>query len=373
MPGLEGRVPFFYCILAPLTKRLERRLRALAIDALCALMPRNDRPAPDWSSGPHRVLYLRHDRIGDMIVATGLIREIAKSHRELTLDVLASTANAAVLAKDPHVGRVLRYDRSRPLSWIRLVREMRRERYDAVIDCMVFAPSLTTLLLMLASGARHRIGIGGRANAAAFTIPVPERSGVDHHIDHAAALGSAFGLDPATTDWRPEIALDDDERSRADAVWRAHGRGRRILVNVSAGKAFRRWPTERYVRTVRHILKREPDATVLVIGSPEEASRVTAIARDAGATYVPTGSLRDALALVATSDFVFTPDTSIGHAASAFRKPAVIMFIARMAPIWGPYGIPGRALSSPDKTLAPLPLEQVLTAIDELLDETEDA
>lgn len=38
-------------------------------------------------------------------------------------------------------------------------------RYDAVIDCMVTAPSPTTLLLMLASGAKHRIGVDG-ANLA---------------------------------------------------------------------------------------------------------------------------------------------------------------------------------------------------------------
>jgi ADP-heptose:LPS heptosyltransferase len=90
-----------------------------------------------------------------MIVATGLIRELATSHPTITLDVLASPSNAAVLAADSRVGRVLRFDRSRPLTWLALVRELRRARYVAVIECMVFAPSVTTLLLMLASGARR--------------------------------------------------------------------------------------------------------------------------------------------------------------------------------------------------------------------------
>jgi ADP-heptose:LPS heptosyltransferase len=361
----------FEITLASPLKRLERRLRALVIRALCAAMPRADaRTPPDWSARPHRVLYLRHDRIGDMIVATGLIRAIASSHPTITLDVLASPANAPVLAQDPRVRRVLRFDRARPLSWIALVRDMRRARYDAVIDCMVFAPSVTTLLLMLASGARHRIGVGGRANDAAFTIPVAPRRSVIHHIDHAAALGSAFGLDPDHTDWRPEIILGNDERERAESIWSSHTGDRRILVNVSAGKAFRRWPEERYVAAIRHLRQRQPAATILVIGSPDEDERVARIAGEGGAPHVRTGSLREALALVATSDFVFTPDTSIGHAASAFRTPAVIMFITRMAPIWGPYRMPGRALSSADKTLASLPLEPVLSALNALLDET---
>ena len=124
---------------------------------------------------------------------------------------------------------------------------------------------------------------------------------------------------------------------------------------------------------IRHLRQREPESALLVIGSPAEEERVARIATQGGAPHVRTGSLREALALVATSDFVFTPDTSIGHAASAFRKPAVIMFITRMATIWGPYRVPGRALSSPDKTLASLPLEPVLAALDELLGETVNA
>jgi hypothetical protein len=40
---------------------------------------------------------------------------------------------------------------------------------------MVTAPSVTTLLLILASGARYRVGIAGRGNDAAFNIAIPAR------------------------------------------------------------------------------------------------------------------------------------------------------------------------------------------------------
>ncbi len=305
-----------------------------------------------------------------MIVSTGLIRAIATAFPTLRLDVLASTTNASVLAHDRRVGHVYRFDRARPLSWIPLVRALRRARYDAVIDCMVFSPSVTTLLLMLASGARHRIGIGGRRNDAALTIPVSPTPGAMHHIDHLAALGQPFGLDAKTTEWRPEIVLTQEERSRADDRWRslgAGGAGRRLLVNISAGKGFRRWPDERYVAAIRRVRERSPDAVIVVIGSPDDRERRERIARESGVATATTATLRDALALVATCDLVFTPDTSIGHAASAFEKPAVIMFIARMAPLWGPYGVRGWAVSSDDRTLATLPLEPVLAALDELV------
>jgi ADP-heptose:LPS heptosyltransferase len=52
------------------------------------------------------------------------------------------------------------------------------------------------------------------------------------------------------------------------------------------------------------------------------------------------------MAIVARSDIVFTPDTSIAHACSAFDKPAVVLHPAGNARIWGPYETDGRAVES---------------------------
>ncbi len=64
---------------------------------------------------------------------------------------------------------------------------------------------------------------------------------------------------------------------------------------------------------------------ITVIALPSESTSARAVAAAIGAEYVPTPNLRDALALVGSSHLVFTPDTSISHAAAAFDKPAVVM------------------------------------------------
>src|SRR4051812_27672656 len=95
---------------------------------------------PDWSNGPKRLLFLRHDRIGDMIVSTAAMRAIAESHPGISLDVLASPSNAPVLAGAKSVRNVIVFDRRDPTSFLETARRLRSERYDAVIDCMVTAP-----------------------------------------------------------------------------------------------------------------------------------------------------------------------------------------------------------------------------------------
>ena len=350
--------------------------------AIAAVMGRaSARARPDWGARPYRVLFLRHDRIGDMILSTGVIRAIAESHPTIRLDVLASPANAPVLSHDPHVASVVVVDTRKPLGYPAAAWRLRRARYDAVVDCMVTHPSLTTLLLMLASGAPHRVGVAEHGNEFAYTIPVPPLAGERHIVEHLATLAGAFGVNVDATDFRPAIALAAAEREAAERRWdapdtgntseaveaAARARPRRVLVNVSTGIPQRGWPDERFVAALRHVRRRDPSARVLVIGSPADAGRAERVAREGGAAYARTPALREALALVATADLVFTPDTSIAHAASAFRRPAVAMFIPRNLARWHLYGTAGRSLVSTENQLESLPLEPVLEALDEML------
>ena len=347
-------------------KKLEQAWNRLFIRVLGRLMPAAPSEKPDWEARPHRVLYLRHDKIGDMIVSTSLIDAIAKSHPTITLDVLASPANAPVLEGNPNVASVIVWDKAQPAGYSRLFRELRRARYDAVIDCMILAPSTTTLLLMLASGARHRIGIGGRINDYALTVRVPPAISATHHIEHSAVLATAFGVNLSDVDWRPRIYLSENEKCRAEEHWDA-GSARRILINISAGRPMRRWPDQNFVAVLHHLRRTAPDADAIVISAPNESDRALEIVASGEGRYARTKTLREALALVATTDLLITPDTSIVHSASAFGTPGVILFEKEKEKLWGGYQIPGRNVINDDTTLATLPVEPVLAAVDDVL------
>jgi ADP-heptose:LPS heptosyltransferase len=353
--------------------RLEQAWNRFFIRLLRRLMPAAPTESPDWASKPYRVLYLRYDKIGDMILSTSLIDAIAASHPTITLDVLASPANAPVLIGNPSVAEVRIWDKSKPLKYARLVRELRRARYDAVIDCMILAPSTTTLLLMLASGARHRIGVGGGINDFALTVRIPASTTAVHHIEHSAVLATAFGVNMEWVDWKPKLTLSASEIEQAEQIWRSQdaitptGRVRRLLVNVSAGRPMRQWPEQRFIELLNHVRASETKLNILLICAPADVERAERVAKQSGVVRVPTPGLRNALALVATADMVFTPDTSIGHAASACGKPAVILFEHGNERLWGGYKIGGRNVVSADMTLATLPVEPVIAAVDELI------
>ena len=304
-----------------------------------------------------------------MIVSTAIMRAIAESHPGIELDVLASPANVSVLDGAGYVRKAIVFDKRDATSYPAMARRLRAERYDAVIDCMVTAPSVTTLLLMLATNAPYRVGIAGRGNDEAINVSVPPAGGEQLMAIELGALAAAFGVDPSTRDWRPELVVSPQMREDAAMRWRTigDGTGQRVLVNVSAGAASRQWQTDKYAAVVAHIRRRMPTAAVLVTGAPTEWDRVEDIAETSGATPATTPSLASVFALVATSDFVFTPETSIVHSASAFRRPAVALYRRTESRRWGLHPDFGENVEHTEDTLHTLDVAPVFAAIDRVL------
>ena len=304
-----------------------------------------------------------------MIVSTHVMRVIAESHPGLTLDVLASPANAAGIEGAPYVRKVIVFDKRDLQSYLRTAKALRAERYDAVIDCMVTAPSVTTLLLMLATNAPYRVGISGRGNDAAINVAVPPAGGIQYMPIELGALAAAFDVDPKSVDWRPELYVTPRQLETAAARWRAvqKGHGQRVLVNVSAGTAIRQWQVEKYAAVIAHLRRRWPESVVLITGAPSDQDRVNEVARLSGSTPASTPKLADVFALVATADFVFTPDTSIAHAASAFGPLTVVMHRITEPLRWGLYPGVGEDIEHDEPTLLTLEVPPVLAAIDRVL------
>jgi ADP-heptose:LPS heptosyltransferase len=323
---------------------------------------------PDWRARHYKVLFLRHDRIGDMILSTGILRAIADAYPTIQLDVLASRSNAPVLRNESYLHDVLVFDKRAPGSFPDMWAELRRRGYDAVIDCMVTAPSLTTLLLMLATGARYRIGVAERGNDFAYTLPVPPRQSAEHIVDKLATLLTAFGLEPSSVDVRPRVKLSAAERERGERAWRGetdHGSpaGPRLLVNISAGRAHHYWPDDRFIAVMRRVREHVPNVEIVLISSPSDRARAASIAAQSAVRLVEDDGIRDAMAIVAGADVVFTPDTSISHVCSALDKPVVVLHPRGFAAIWGPYETDGRAVESLTDAVEGITAEEAARAL----------
>ena len=362
-------------------RKIEIAWRAFWMRVLGWMLPGPRETAlPPATNPDYRVLFIRYERIGDMIMATSLIRNIASALPSGKVDVLATPTTAPVLERNPYVGKVLTLQRKSMRSYKDLMKQLRRERYTVMVDGRINNPPVftSTPLLMYAGRARFRVGARGDRRPRIYNVSVPEWNRVDHYIEGSKHLAVPFGVDPREVDWQPEIFLSDEEKSWAEERWKearalatsmvvnTSGATKRLLVNLSASEPKRRWPDGKYIATLQAARARAPAMPIIVIGLPSEWESVNRVANAVRGLPVRTPNLRDAFAVVGTSDMVFTPDTSISHAASAFKKPSLVLLKREHRP-YAPWNTPGEIIAWKEDEIHQLPHERVEEALGKLL------
>jgi ADP-heptose:LPS heptosyltransferase len=337
-------------------------VRALLARIVNATLPR---PAEGALDRVRRVLLLRHDAIGDMLASLALIR--ALTQRGLEVDVMASAENAAVLAENPWGARVLvapRRRRERRAS----ARALAARQYDAVIDGLVLKPSVNsrTVRLLRASRAPIRVGTGGRRHDFLYTHPVATDLGANHHVVLAALL-APFGIAPESALDPVAMPLSTEERARAEQWWRTHAPNgeTRLLVNISASSAERRWADERFIGVLRALTRERPYLRLAISAAPADWTAAEEIARATGGTALAV-PLREAFAVLAASQLVLTPDTSVAHAAGGFQVPSVVM-TPQGNLRFAPWRAPARLVVAPSRGLDTIGETEVLAALLEQL------
>jgi ADP-heptose:LPS heptosyltransferase len=362
-------------------RKIEIAWRGLWMRLLGSLLPGpKDAALPLPTNSDYRVLVIRYERIGDMIMATSLIRNIANALPSGKVDVLATPATASVLEGNPYVGNVFTLNRASVRSYTDVMKQLRQARHTVMVDGRINNPPIftSTPLLMYAGRARFRVGARGNKKPRIYNVSVPEWNRVDHYIEGSKQLAVPFGVNPASVDWQPEIFLSPEERARAEERWKeaeslvsfgdaeTDTGGKRLLVNLSASEPKRRWPDGKFIVTLQSARSRFPSMPMIVMGLPSEWASVQKVANAVRALPAETPKLRDAFALVGTTDLVFTPDTSISHAASAFRKPSLVLLKREHRP-YAPYNTPGEILAWNEDEIQQLPHERVAKALDKLL------
>jgi hypothetical protein len=118
-----------------------------------ALLRRRSVTPPISTDGIRKVLLLRYDAIGDMIVTMPMVDVLQQNIPGLRVDVVTSPSNDPVIAADPRITK--RYVYSRKLSELpRLALALRREQYDMVFGLVMHRSTESGLVANAAATRR---------------------------------------------------------------------------------------------------------------------------------------------------------------------------------------------------------------------------
>lgn len=292
------------------------------------------------------VLLIRLRLIGDVVFTTPAIRALRRAYPGARLDYLVERGAEAVVAHNAHLDNVIVIEHRRGLQRLaddaRLGLRLHAAHYDAVID---FHGGPRASWLTLASRAPIRIGyrIPGRAWMYTHVVDRPTelraRHSVENQWDLLSALDPALGASPDPS--RDAVEIGDDPA----AVTRVSGwldmaaigaSDEVVVVHVSAGNPFRRWPEEAFIDLVVALSCAEANRRIILTSGPSDVDAARRIARASrarlgghGAAAVvdfPELDLAELRALVARAALFVGGDSGPLHVASSTATPIVGVF-----------------------------------------------
>ena len=317
---------------------------------------------PRWAAA-RRVLAVRLDNLGDVLVTTPAIHAIRESLPQATITLLASPVGAQAGRLNPDIEAVIEYEAPWMDPWCRLPQDSARElrmvetvragRFDAAVIFTSFrqSPLPAAYLCYLADvPLRLAASIDGPGSLLTTRHRHPER--MMHEVERGLDLVGAVGL--TTRQRHLVLAVPDAARAATRGALRAAAvPDDRWLVVLHPGCSMpaRTYPAPLYAAAIELLVARL-GATVVLTGTAAERELVAAIraqltpaARAHTHDFACAGDFARFCALVEAADVVVTNNTGPMHVAAAVQTPVVALFALTNPPEqWGPWLVPHRQL-----------------------------
>jgi lipopolysaccharide heptosyltransferase II len=282
---------------------------------------------------PKKILIIRFSSIGDIVLATALLRVVRVRFPNSQIDFLTKQEYAALVRSNANINNTYEFDSSGGFAGLRkLKKKLRTEQYDLVVD---IHNSLRSRYIR--SGIAHEIvtinkHLLARVLLVKFKWNVYRNivSVAERYIDTLTTYGvqnDGKGL---------ELFIPDEVRFncvRSIAKLQVNEYERVIGLCPAAKHETKRWLQERFVELGIAIAQRW-QAKILLFGGPEDIELCrtiseainTATGKNSAQNLCGTCSLLESAGMMEHCDLIVSNDTGLMHIAAAMKRNLVVIF-----------------------------------------------
>jgi ADP-heptose:LPS heptosyltransferase len=291
-----------------------------------------------WSEA-RRILVMRLDNIGDVVMTSPVLRTLKENLPESHLALMASPGGSKAAPLLPWVDEVLpwpvlwqdlgRLPHNPAREW-KLIETLRKGSYDAAIILTSFkqTPHVAAYACYLA-GMPLRLGESKEWGGGVLTDEAPISPDELHQAERNLRLIEHVGF--RVEDRALEVCVPQAARKDTTALLEAGGivpGAPYVLLCPWTSCQARTYALDRFARAARR-LSEETGWPVVVSGTESDRAagdEMSSVLDGRGVNLVGATDLSALAALVEGARLVLTNNTSTMHLADALRAPAVVLF-----------------------------------------------
>ena len=279
---------------------------------------------------PEKILIIRLSSIGDVLLATPLIRILRKRFPGSKIDFVIKEQFKELISLHPYLDTIYTYQKEATDNSLKEIKQrIKAQKYDVIFD---IHKNFRSHYLRTGSKAEHIykfkkfifkrwLLVHLKIDLYKRIIPVYQR-----YIDSGRKLGIEYdeqGLD---------IFIPDSIRNTINNAWdKIPGSKDDLVIGIAPGASLmtKRWPVEGFRTIIEQLLETYPQARILLFGDKNDQAITRELMSNENSRIFDVAgkySLLETAALLDYCDLVVTNDTGLMHLASALKKKVVAIF-----------------------------------------------
>jgi heptosyltransferase-1 len=289
---------------------------------------------------PGKILIVKPSSLGDIVHSLPFLNAIKSCFPKAEIHWVVARGLEGLLEGHPMVDEIIIIDKDK---WkkpgrlsetvrevVGLLKEMRRRRYDLVIDLQGLFRSG---VIAMATGAPARLGFSeAREGGWLFYTRKVKGGRETHAVDRYLKIGEALGCETS------EVIFPFPLMKNAEVKVRETRAAMKSYVVIVPGARWdtKKWPAERFGEIASML-----PLTSLVIGSKADQGIATEVVKASGGKAVSLAgetNLRELMKIMRGAKLVISNDSGPMHIAAGFNVPIVAIFGPTSPARTGPYG-----------------------------------
>jgi len=286
-----------------------------------------------------RIIISRPDRIGDVVLATPLPREIKKSFPNSYIAILLRKYTRSIFENNPYVDDIIVIDDDYPnWNFKKLLRESKRLRKYKFNYALMLLPDEKINYLFFFAGIKKRIGVGHKFYQFITGVKAVSRNKykpLRHEADYCLDLARAMGV--TSFNYWTEIFLTENEQRLAQEYRKTFApNGEKLIgINISSGNSCPNLSADNYLELINS-LKNIENIKIFLTDKNAPPNIV-----DNEKVFHQKENIRELIVRIKSLDLLISSSTGPSHIAAAVKTPTLTLFCRLPAcspQLWSPLG-----------------------------------
>lgn len=296
---------------------------------------------------PKKILIVRLDRIGDVVLSTPVIKAVRDAYPEGYIAMMVRPYAREIVEGNPYLDEVILYDKDgahKGLAGnIKFIQELRDKKFDTAI---VLHPTSRTHIALALSGIPERIGYDRKTGfLLTKKIPHTKQFGMKHEIDYTLDILKYAGIDPK--DRSLYMPVNSASECKVAEILAQNGvKEGDILVAINPGAscASKRWGVEKFAEVANGLVDKHNARVAVISGNVDKAfgDKLSALITRGAINLSGKTSIGDVASLLRRCRLFISNDSGPVHISCAVGTPVIAIFGRSdrgLSPRrWGPSG-----------------------------------